>query len=214
MQERNTREEFPRENANEFLDTGLKLLNSKYKPPMKPIKIQPRSFGVDERIGLMNAEAIVRIEEGYVTNISKLSRVGDAWMTVIPASNEDEDESTVTEARVSVTDIAFKATIVIDIFGVVHKEPLAGKVDFVGAHLILTTNGTTGQRDIPYFKIYDINGTDIKLVGPIETIDRVRNIPITMVTKLVMNTRLTRHIVQRIVTNAAYGSIKGIATRP
>jgi hypothetical protein len=202
---------FPRENANEFLDTGLKILGRKYRSPMTPIPMKQRSFGLNERIGLMNIEAIIRLEDGYITKIGKISRQGDAWMTVIPAANEDEDESTVTEAQIGINDIEFNTTIVFDILGVVHKETIEGSVQFVGAHIFITTNGTTGERDIPYFKIYDIRGANVEFVGPIEAIDRIRNIPVKIATQFIMNTRL-KHIVQSIVSNAAYGSIKGIAT--
>lgn len=203
--------QLPRENANDFLDTGLKLLSKKYKEPMKPIPMKERSFGLNERVGLMNAEAIIRLQDGYVTKIGKLARQGDAYMTVIPARNEDEDESTVTEAKVGLTDIEFNTTVIFDILGITHREPLEGRVKFVGAHLILATNGTTGNRDIPYLKIYDISGVDVEFVGPIEALDRLRNIPVRIATQVIMNTRL-KLIVQMIVSNAAYGSIKGIAT--
>lgn len=202
--------EFQRENANQFIDTGLRILGRKYKSPMTPIAMKKKAFGLNERVGLMNMEAIIRLEDGYITKIGNLTRQGDAWMTVIPAPTEDDDESTVTQAKIGLHDIEFNTTVVFDILGVTHREHLEGIVDFVGADIILTTNGTTGDRDLPYLKIYDIQGANVEFVGPIEAIDRIRNIPVKIATQFIMNTRL-KVIVHNIVSNAAYGSIKGIA---
>ena len=202
---------FPRENANQFLDTGLKLLSQKYKDPMKPIPMKPRAFGLDERIGLMNVEVLVKLENGQITRIGKVSRLGNAWMTVIPARNEDEDESTVTEATISIEDIEFNSNVIFDVMGVNHYEHIQGKIDYIGARLILATNGTTGDRSMPYMRVYELRGVDVQFVGPNEHIDQLRNIPVRMVIRIIMNTQL-KLIIQQIVSNAVRGSLRGFTS--
>lgn len=206
-----------RENANEFVDTGLGILRNKYKDPMTPIKMKDRTIGLNHsKFMLIPLEAMsmiseVRIEDFYVTKIGNLKRIGNATMTVIPPESEDDEESTVTHSKVGIYDIEINATIVFDVMRVSHREPIEGSVKFLGTQIILTTNGTTGERDIPYFNVYDISGVDIQFIGPYQKIDAIRNVPLRLAVNFVMNTQLKR-IVQVIITRAGYAGIREIAT--
>ena len=77
-----------KENANDFLDTALRLMRNKYKDPMSPIPMKNRTIGIYERIGLINVIALVRLTDGHIYKIGSLKRVGNATMTVYPARSK------------------------------------------------------------------------------------------------------------------------------
>lgn len=200
-----------RENANEFLDTAIKLMRKKYKEPMEPIKIKDRSIGINQRIGLLPMTLLVRIQNGSINKIGKIKRVGDAFMTVIPATNEDDDDSTVTDAVISIEDIRFNATVEIEVFAVRHWEVVQGRVGDVQAQVQMSTNGTTGERAMTGFKVSDMNDVDLNLRGPYEIVSRITSIPLRLGTRFVMNSNLKR-IVTAIVTVAAADTVSHLVT--
>lgn len=189
---------------------------------MEPIPMPARSLGVSERMPLARLPLIVRLEEGYITKIGGLKRNGNAWQTVIPPKSDgpideddedaDDTESTVTESNIDIQDVEFNTTITFDVMGVMHREHVKGRVGKISLYLILTDNGTTGERDLPYFTIFDIEDVDIRLKGPIEVIDRIRNIPLRMAVRFVMKTQL-KQIVNAIVTRATQSAIRGMINK-
>lgn len=200
-----------KENANDFLDTAIKLMRKKYKDPMTPIKIKDRSIGINQRIGMLPMALVIHIKNGNINKIGKIKRVGDAFMTVIPAKNEDDDDSTITDATISIQDIRFNATIDIEVFAVRHWEVVQGKVGDVQAKVQMSTNGTTGGREMSGFQITDINDVDLNLRGPFEIVSRISSIPLRIGTRFVMNSNLKR-IVNTIVTVAARDTISHLVT--
>lgn len=204
-----------RENANEFLDAVLRLLKGKYKSPMEPIHMQPRTLGINERLLLANLHLEVRLEDGFITKIGSMKRSGDAWQTVIPAKGEDEDddtESSVTEGNIDISDVEFNTTLTFDVMGVMHQEHVKGRVGKISIYLILSDNGTTGERDLPYFNIYNMEDVDIQLKGPIEIMDRIKNPALRMAVRFATRTQFKR-IVNAIVTRAAQSAIRGMINK-
>lgn len=200
-----------KENANDFLDTALKLIRKKYKEPMNPIKIKDRSIGLNQRMGLLPMSLLVHIQNGNINKIGKIKRVGDAFMTVIPATNDDDDDSTVTDAVISLDDIRFNATIEIEVFAVRHWEIVQGRVGEVQAQFQMSTNGTTGERSMTGFKIIDMRDIDLNLRGPYQIISRISSIPLRIGTRFVMNSNLKK-IVNTIVTVAAADTVSHMVT--
>ena len=201
-----------KENANKLLDTTIGFLSRKYKEPMDPIPMKPRAIGVNGKVGRIPVVIQTEIKDGFITKVGKIKRIGNATMTVIRADDEDSEDSTVIEARVGLEDIQFNTTIIFDVMGIKHEENASGSVGRVESFLILTTNGTTGDRDLPYFKITDIQGLDFQLDGPFEAIDRLRNIPLRITTRVVMRTNLKR-IILAIVSNASQDTIKAMTVK-
>lgn len=200
-----------KENANDFLDTALKLIRKKYKEPMNPIKIKDRSIGINQRMGLLPMSVLINIQNGNINKIGKIKRVGDAFMTVIPAINEDDDDSTITDAVISIADIRFNATIEIEVFAVRHWEIVQGRVGEVQAQFQMSTNGTTGERSMTGFEIVDMKDVDLNLQGPYQIISRISSIPLRIGTRFVMNSNLKR-IVNTIVTVAAADTVSHMVT--
>ena len=127
-----------------------------------------------------------------------------------PAEDDwDDGESSVTEGNIDVTDIEFNATIVFDVMGVLHREHVNGRVGKVSFYMIMSDNGTTGERDIPYFNIYNIEDVDIVLTGPYEVVDRIRNPALKMAVQFVMRSQL-KQMVNTMVTRAARSAIKNM----
>lgn len=205
-------QQLTKENANKLIDTTIGFLSKKYKDPMEPIAMKPRAIGINSKVGQIPVIIETEIKEGYITKVGKMKRIGNATMTVIPAPNDDEEDSTVIEARIGLEDIEFNTTVIFDVMGVKHEENTTGKVKKVSVFLILTTNGTTGERDVPFFEVTDIQGLDLQLKGPFEAIDRVRNIPVRIAIRIVMRTNFKR-ILLGIVSNAAQETVRGMAHR-
>ena len=204
--------ELTKENANKLVDTTIGFLSKKYKDPMDPIPMKPRAIGIHGKVGQIPVVIDAEIKEGYITKVGKIKRVGNATMTVIPAPNDDEEDSTVIDATISLEDIEFNNTIVFDLMGIRHEENSTGKVSQVKVFLILTTNGTTGERDLPFFEITDIQGLDLELKGPFETIDRIRNFPLRLAIRIVMRSNFKK-IVLTIVSNAAQETVKSMTIK-
>lgn len=205
-------EKITKENANRLLDTTISFLSRKYKEPMDPIPMKPRAIGINGKVGRIPVVIQTEIKEGYITKVGKIKRIGNATMTVIRADDDDSEDSTVIEAHVALEDIQFNATIIFHVMGMKHEENASGSVGRVESFLILTTNGTSGDRDLPYFKITDIQGLDFQLDGPFEAIDRLRNIPLRITTRVVMRTNLKR-IILAIVSNASQSTIKAMTVK-
>lgn len=201
-----------KENANKLIDTTTGFLSRKYKDPMDPIPMKPRAIGINGKVGRIPVVIETEIKEGYITKVGKIKRIGNATMTVIPARNDDEEDSTVIETNIALEDIEFNTTVIFDVMGIKHEENTTGKVEKVSSFLILSTNGTTGDRDLPFFEITDIEGLDLQLKGPFESIDRVRNIPLRIAIRIVMRTNLKK-VILSIVSNAAQETIKNMAAR-
>lgn len=198
-----------RENANSFMDAALRMLQGKYKPPMQPIKMHPKAVGLDERILVANIQVQARLEDGYITKIGGLKRAGDAFQTVLPAKDDWDGESSVTEATIEISDIEFNSTIAFNIINIVHRERVQGKIGQIIVFIVLTDNGTTGERNIPYFKIENIDNIDIQLKGPIQALDQIRNVPLKAGLRFIMRTRL-KQMLMDMVERAAQSNIRGM----
>lgn len=199
------------ENANDFLDTAIKLMRKKYKDPMEPIRIKDRSIGINQRIGLLPMGLLIRISDGSINKIGRIKRVGDSFMTVIPAKDEDDDDSTVTDATISIQDIRFNATVQVEALAVGHWEHVQGRVGEVQAKVQMSTNGTTGERTMTGFEITDMEDVDLNLRGPFQIVSRISSIPLRIGTRFVMNSNLKR-IVTTIVTVAAKETVSHLVT--
>ena len=198
-----------RENANEFMDAALRILRGKYKSPMQPIRMQPKGVGINERILIADIQMMARLEDGYINKIGYLKRVGNAYQTVIPAKDDWDGDSSVTEASVEISDVEFNATVAFNIINVLHRENVIGKVGKITVFLLMTENGTTGIRDLPYFKIENIENVDIELKGPFESLDRLRNVGVKMGVRFVMRTQL-KQLVIKVVSQAAHSAVRGM----
>lgn len=198
-----------RENANDFIDAALRVLKGKYKEPMQPIKLQPRAIGINERVLVANIQIQARLEDGYINKIGDMKRVGNAYQTVIPAADDWDAESSVTEASIEISGIEFNATIAFDLLSVMPRDHVIGRVGKIRVFFMMSENGTTGQRDIPYFQIENIEDVDIELKGPIRLLDRLRNVPIQMGVRFVMRTELKKLVI-KVVTQAAHSAVRGM----
>lgn len=67
----------------------------------------------------------------------------------------------------------------------------------------------TGVRDLPYFKIDNMEEVDIELKGPIDLVDRLRNVPVKMGVRFMMRTHLKQMMIN-MVSQAAHSAIKGM----
>lgn len=195
-----------RTNANEVVDTLLRLLKKRYKPPMKPIPIGNRTISINDRLGLfMPIMAEFRIKNGAINEIGRLDRVGDNFIT------EYEDESTLLEVKMGLIDVRFNSSFDIDIMRIVHRDMVEGSVDMIGIAFDLISNGTTGDRTADNVEIFDISGVQMSLVGrPRSLLRRHENLALQMAVDFVMKTNL-KYIVNSIVTAAAGDTIKSMA---
>lgn len=193
-----------RESANELVDTSLRLIRKKYKPPMKPLAMSNRTLGIDEQVGFLHMRAVVFIKKGFVNQIGNISRVGQAFYT------ESEDESTLIEMKIALEDIKFNASIEIEVMGIRQNQEVEGGVGIIGVRFEVFTNGTTGQRSVQNVKIFDMDGLDLELFGPNDIVNRFQNIPIRIGLRVVMRTNLKR-IVHAITSIAVADAISRIA---
>jgi hypothetical protein len=198
-----------RENANSFIDAAMRVLKEKYKDPMQPIKLHPRAIGINERVLVANIQIQARLEDGYINKIGDMKRVGNAFQTVIPAVDDWDAESSVTEASIEISDIQFNATIAFDLLSVMPRDHVIGRVGKIRVFFMMSENGTTGVRDIPYFQIEELENVDIELKGPIRLLDRLRNVPVRYGVRFVMRTELKKLVI-KVVTEAAHSAIRGM----
>lgn len=192
------------ESGDELVDSILRLVRPKYKPPMKPMELGNRTIGINERVGLVQVIAILRIKRGFVNHVGGLERVGEAFYT------EYEDDSTKIEMRLGIFDIKFNATIEMEFMGIRQREVVSGSVEFFGTSFEVLTNATTGERHVDNVSVFEMSGLKLKFSGPHDIINRVQNIPMKVGVRLIMNSNL-KSIVYAIVSVAVSDSLATIA---